>query len=68
MFFTNVDNMYILKESKNANYIIYFDYLTSRKIVVPIETLFFNIQKNFLHIWFFGIGLKIRKDLHKRII
>ena len=36
LIFTDVDNIYvILKESKSTNYIIFLDYLTGMKIVVP---------------------------------
>ena len=70
MFFIDVDNMYlyiILKENKSANLIIFFDYLTGMKIVVP-ENFDFQYSKNFLRIRFFGIGLKIGTVLHKHII
>ena len=68
--FTDVDNIYIyilLKKSKSANYIIFFDYLTDMKIVVP-ENFDFQYSKNFLSNRFFGIGLKISTDLHKHIV
>ena len=64
LFFTDVDN--ILKESKSSNHIIFLDYLTGMKIVVP-ENFDFQYSKNFLHIRFLGIGLRIGTDLHKHI-
>ena len=45
----------ILKESKNVNYIIFFDFLTGMKIVVP-ENFNFQYPNNFLSIIFFGWG------------
>ena len=57
----------ILKESKSVNYIIFFDFSTGRKIVVP-ENFDFQYSRNFLRIRFFGIGLKIGTDLYKYII
>ena len=57
----------VLKKSKSANHIIFLDYLTGMKIVVP-ENFDFQYSKNFLRIRFFGIGLKINSDLHKYII
>ena len=42
-----------LNKSKSANYIIFLDYSTGRKIVVP-ENFDFQYSKNFLCIKFFG--------------
>ena len=57
----------ILKESKSANHIIFHDYLTGMKIIVP-ENFDFQYFKNFLCIRFFVIGLKIGTDPYKHII
>ena len=51
---------------KSANHIIFLDYLTTMKSVVP-ENFDFQCSKNFLRIRFFAIGLKIGPDLHKHI-
>ena len=42
----------MLKEIKSANHIIFLDYLTGIKIVVP-ENCDFQYSKNFLRISFF---------------
>ena len=50
-----------------ANHIIFLDYLTGIKIVVP-ENFDLQYLKNFLLIKFYKIGLKIGTDLRKHII
>ena len=57
----------IRKESKSVNCIIFLDYLTGIKIVIP-EKFDFQYSENFLPIRFFGIGLKIGTDIQKHII
>ena len=57
----------ILKESKSANHIIFLDYLTGMKIIIP-ENFDFQYLKNVPRIRCFGIDVKIRPDLHKHII
>ena len=57
----------ILKESEIANHIIFLDYLTGMKIVVP-KNFDFQYSKNFPRIRFSEIVLKIGTDLHKHII
>ena len=57
----------MLKESESVNYIIFLDYWTGRKIVVP-ENFDFRYSKNFLGIRFFEIGLRIGTNLHENII
>ena len=61
-----MDNIYniILKKTKRANHIIFLNYLTGMKIVVP-DNFDFQYSKNFQRIRFSGIGLKIGTDLHK---
>ena len=57
----------ILEAIESENHIISLDSLTGMKSVVP-ENFDFQYSKNLLRIWFFWIGLKIGRDLHKHII
>ena len=45
----------MLKERKSANHIIFLEYLTGTKIVVP-ENFDFQYSKNFLLNRFLGLG------------
>ena len=65
MWITSLYN--ILKENKGGNHIIFLDYLTGMKIVVP-EIFYFQYLKKYLRIRFFGIGLKIGIDTNRNTL